>query len=113
MIAPTQLTYMTTTATTPSPAALARLPRRRTRVSGATDISIRLAGRNDIHAVRELEELDGRALTDGPRLVASVGGVPVAALSVLDDAVVADPFEKTASVVDLLRVRARQLRIAA
>jgi hypothetical protein len=75
-------------------------------------VGIRLAGERDLDAVRDLEALEGRSLTDGALLVGTLGGVPVAALAVADDSVVADPFEKSAPVVDLLRVRARQLRIA-
>ena len=44
--------------------------------------------------------------------MATLDGIPVAALAVADDSVVADPFEMTQPVVDLLRIRARQLRIA-
>jgi hypothetical protein len=113
MIAPSQLPYMTRSEPKVRPGApMARLPRRRARVTAVSDVAIRLAGRRDAEAVRELEQLDGRALTDGAHLVATVDGVPVAVLAVADDTVVADPFEKTATVVDLLRVRARQLRIA-
>ena len=86
--------------------------RRRARVNGTGEVSIRLAGRRDANAIRELELLDSHSLTDGARLVATLDGVPVAALAVADDSVVADPFEKTQPVVDLLRIRARQLRIA-
>ena len=109
MIAPSQLQVLTAQAqhdTVP----MKRLPRRRRRHGDA--LAIRFATARDAQVVRELEQLDGRSLTDGSRLVAEVGGVAVAAISVADDTVVADPFEPTASVVDLLRLRARQLRIA-
>jgi hypothetical protein len=42
-------------------------------------------------------------------LVAEVDGTPVAAISLVDGHVVADPFERTADVVELLRLRAAQL----
>ncbi|MEJ7785525.1 MAG: hypothetical protein WKF96_12030, partial [Solirubrobacteraceae bacterium] len=70
------------------------------------------AGNHDGALLRKLEELDGRHLPTGRRLVAELGGVPVAAIAVADDTVVADPFARTTAVVDLLRVRARQLRLA-
>lgn len=111
MIAPSQLQVLASEHHYPDPAPMRRLPRRHRRHSG-DELSIRLATGRDAGAVRELEQLDGRTLTDGSRLVAEVGGVPVAAISVADDTVVADPFEPTASVVDLLRLRARQLRTA-
>lgn len=114
MIAPSQLSYMTTETRAPRPAApLARMPRRRNHAAPGADIAIRFAQTRDEVAVRELEELDGRSLTDGAHLVAELGGVPVAAIAVADESVVADPFAPTAAVVDLLRVRARQLRMAA
>ena len=86
--------------------------RRRMQAGAMADVAIRLAGKDDIAAIHELEQLDSRSLTDGARLVATLDGIPVAALAVADDSVVADPFEMTQPVVDLLRVRARQLRIA-
>lgn len=116
MIAPSQLPAIALAITEPrrrSGAPLARLPRRRRPVAHpAGDVAIRAAGARDATTLRELEQLDGRALTDGTRLVAELDGVPVAAIAVADGTVVADPFERTAAVVDLLRVRARQLRIA-
>jgi hypothetical protein len=101
----------------PAPALppMARLTRRRSArtASADADVSIRLAAGHDSGILRDLEQLDGRVLPAGRRLVAELGGVPVAAIAVADDTVVADPFARTAAVVDLLRVRARQLRVAA
>lgn len=117
MIAPSQLPYLIDQIATPRPkgAPLARLPRRRaTRaVEAESAISIRVAGIRDTPAVRDLEQLDGHPLPAGRRLLAELGGVPVAAIAIADDTVVADPFARTGAVVDLLRVRARQLRVAA
>ena len=113
MIAPSQFPSFIHTDPKFRPGApLARLPRRRVRAAAAADVAIRLARKEDIAAIRELEQLDSHSLTDGARLVATMDGVPVAALAVADDSVVADPFEVTQPVVDLLRIRARQLRIA-
>lgn len=113
MISPSNLPYLTRIEPKVRPGApTARLPKRRARVTPLSEVAIRLAGRGDDDAIRELEQLDGRELSCGALLLALVGGHPVAALAVADDTVVADPFEKTAPVVDLLRVRARQLRIA-
>ena len=113
MIAPSQFPYLAHNDPKIRPGApLAPLPRRRVRAAAAADVAIRVANKNDTAAIHELEQLDSRSLTDGARLVATLDGVPVAALAVADDSVVADPFEKTQPVVDLLRIRARQLRIA-
>ena len=113
MIAPSHLPSMTVIPGAPRyGTAIALKPRRRARVNRDGEVAIRLAGRRDASAIRELEQLDSHLLTDGARLVATLDGVPVAAIAVADDSVVADPFEKTQPVVDLLRIRARLLRIA-
>ena len=112
MIAPSQLPHMINEV----PAApMTRLPRRRSRRAEVPtgDVAIRAASERDAAVLRELEELDGRELPVGRHLVAEIEGVAVAAIAVADDTVVADPFAPTSAVVDLLRVRARQLRVAA
>jgi len=111
MIAPSQLQVLATQSVTPRPAS-PRAPRRhRRRRSGpAGDVAIRLAGRRDACAISTLELMEGRSLGAGPRLLAELDGVPVAAVAVTDGTAVADPFEFTAGLVDLLRVRAAQLR---
>ncbi|MFL5844796.1 MAG: hypothetical protein ACJ762_08895 [Solirubrobacteraceae bacterium] len=112
MITPSHLPHVNRRVTPPrQAAALAPLPRRH--IDPAADIAIRMAGANDAPALGELEQLDGRSLPIGRRLLAELGGVPVAAIAVADDTVVADPFARTGAVVDLLRVRARQLRLSA
>jgi hypothetical protein len=113
MISPSVIPTLTRISTPPRDSApLARLPRRRKAGSGGTDLAIRFAKARDAGALHELQELDGRSLPEGAHLVAELGGITVAAIAVTDDTVVADPFQKTAAVVDLLRIRARQLRIA-
>jgi hypothetical protein len=93
--------------------------RGRARRAGADGVAIRAAGPADGPALAELAEIDGdpraaarfEQLTgDGVVLVADLQGRPAAALDVERDTAVADPFEPTAALVDLLRVRARQLR---
>jgi hypothetical protein len=116
MIAPSQLPSLITTITTPRPAApIARRPRRRRRLhlEPHADVAIRYAGERDASVLGWLQQLDERTLPSGPRLLAELDGVPVAAMAVADETVVADPFARTAGVVDLMRVRARQLRMAA
>jgi hypothetical protein len=70
---------------------------------------IRPADVADERPLAELAQLDGHDLPAGPRLVASAGDRVVAAVEVGSGTTVADPFVRTADVVDLLRLRARQL----
>ena len=77
--------------------------------SSRTDIVIRRAHASDTRALWRLAALDSApAPQAGPDvLVAEVSGRIVAAVS--PDRAVADPFRPTAAVVDLLRMRARQV----
>ncbi len=77
--------------------------------SGAPGVEIRHAGAKDADVAWRLAALDEAAPLDGPMLLASVGGRTVAALSLDDRRVVADPFEATADAVWLLRARAEQI----
>jgi hypothetical protein len=61
-------------------------------------------------AIERLAALDSAPRPAGPLLVASVDGVARAALPLDGGPVIADPFERTDSLVALLRVRAAQLR---
>ena len=114
MIVPSQLQVLATEKTRPRTAApLARLPRRRRRGHRNAEVTIRFARPRDASAIRDLEALDSRVLGDGTKLVAECDGVIVAAISVPEGTVAADPFECTINAVALLRLRARQLRMAA
>src|SRR5688572_12440384 len=99
MFAPSQLPHMINDV---PGSRMMRLPRRRTRRGDVPtgDVAIRSASARDTALLRELEQLDGRELPVGRRLVAEVAGVPVAAIAVADDTVVADPFAPTSAVVD-------------
>jgi hypothetical protein len=79
----------------------------------APTVLIRAARGSDGPALRRLAELDSRPLPEGSLLVAEADDEVVAALSVDTGAKVADPFRRTADVVDLLAFRARRLRAAA
>jgi hypothetical protein len=57
-----------------------------------------------------LAELDSQRPLTGPALVGEIDGRPAAAISLTDGRVVADPFQPTANLVALLRMRARGLR---
>lgn len=72
-------------------------------------ITIRNADPGDALALARLAARDSRRLPAGSLAVAEVGGSPVAAISLSDGAVVADPFRPTAHVVVLLKVHAADL----
>ena len=71
---------------------------------------IRHATESDSLALRLLAELDSQRPFAAPALIAEAGGVPVAAISVFDERIVADPFQPTAVVSQLLRMRLGALR---
>jgi hypothetical protein len=71
---------------------------------------IRVSTDDDAVALRRLAQLDSKAPLDGAVLIGEIAGTPVAALSLTDDRVVADPFVPTAHLLASLRVRANGLR---
>jgi hypothetical protein len=71
-----------------------------------TNVSIRLANASDAPALRRVAGRDSRRLPEGDLLVAVVGGEVRAALSLRTGESVADPFHPTASLIELLRLRA-------
>jgi hypothetical protein len=73
-------------------------------------IIIRLAGHGDARALHELAALDSRHPLAGPAMLAEVDGHVRAALDLSDGSVAADPFVRTAEVVEMLRLRAARLR---
>ena len=75
-------------------------------------IEIRPARPDDAVALHSLAALDSALPLEGDVLVALVDAEPVAALSLGDGRAIADPFRRTADVVDLLEFRARRLRRA-
>jgi hypothetical protein len=74
-----------------------------------TDIVIRRADASDARALTRLAALDSAAapLAGPDVLIAEIDGQPVAALH--NGRAIANPFQATASVVELLRVRAQQV----
>jgi hypothetical protein len=76
----------------------------------APSVVIRAARGSDGPALRRLAELDSREVPTGDVLLAETDDELVAALSVDTGERVADPFRRTADVVDLLEYRARRLR---
>jgi hypothetical protein len=71
-------------------------------------IVIRHSSEADGERLRELAELDGRHAPQGDALLAEVDGRLLAAVGIEDGVTVADPFEPTGAIVDLLRLRAEQ-----
>jgi hypothetical protein len=77
----------------------------------APTVVIRAARGSDGPALRRLADLDSRDhVPAGDLLVAEADHEVVAALSVDTGERIADPFRRTADVVDLLAYRARRLR---
>ena len=72
-------------------------------------ITIRSAYPDDGGALRALAALDSSNSIAEPALLVEVGGKIRAALSLVDGAVVADPFESTEHLIVLLQVHAAQI----
>lgn len=73
-------------------------------------VLIRLADADDGATMRRLAQLDTASGLDGACLIAERDGRPVAAAEIASGRLVADPFQPTADVVELLASRARSLR---
>jgi hypothetical protein len=71
-------------------------------------VTIRRAGSQDAVALKLLAMLDSTRPLHGPILVAESGGLVLAAISLEDGRVAADPFFPTADLVALLRARAER-----
>ncbi len=70
------------------------------------EITIRAARAEDMSEVARVAGRDTGDLPTGPVLVAKVGPNVRAAISLTDGAVIADPFHRTAELVQMLRIRA-------
>jgi hypothetical protein len=66
-------------------------------------ITIRPAYADDELTLRQLAALDSAVPLDGPLLLAEVDGVLKAAVSLSNGSSIADPFTRTAEIVELLR----------
>ncbi len=75
-----------------------------------TELIVRILDAPDQPALERLAELDSADVPAGRILGAATGGKLIAALALADDAVIADPFVETEGAVELLRLRAAQLR---
>ena len=78
--------------------------------AGDAPVLIRPASADDEPAIARLSALDEHELPRGERLVGELGGRIVAALDVRSGDAVADPFVPTSGLVELLGLRAAQVR---
>jgi hypothetical protein len=74
-----------------------------------SSVEIRPDRPDDELTLRRLAQLDSARPLPAPRLLALVDGQPLAAISLRDRAVIADPFAHTAHLVALLRERAEHV----
>jgi hypothetical protein len=81
-------------------------------VSMNESLVIRRAYPDDRAALERLATLDARPLPSEPLLVAEVDGELWAAVSLSDGGAVADPFQPSGALVDLLLARRAQLAAA-
>src|SRR3954470_23184112 len=72
-------------------------------------ISFRSATPDDERVLHDLSELDSARPVQRPAVLAVVDGHPVAAVSLTDGRIVADPFTRTEDVVTMLRARVAAL----
>ncbi len=78
----------------------------------APTVVIRAARGSDGESLRRLAALDSARVPSGDVLVAEAEGAMVAAHSPMTGATIADPFRRTAEVVELLELRGAMLRAA-
>lgn len=76
-------------------------------------LSIRPAEPDEDRILRDLSELDATPQLQRPALLAIVDDQPVAAVSLHDGRIAADPFTRTEDVVVLLREHVQRLTKAA
>ena len=86
-------------------------PTRVTSQAQTAIVALRLAGPDEVQVVRRLASLDDAPALTGQVLLALVDGQAVAALSLSDGRVVANPFLPTEAAVGLLRLRAQHLSV--
>ena len=75
----------------------------------SSTIAFRTATAEDDRVLQDLSALDSHAPLERPAVIAVVDGSPVAAVSLSDGQIVADPFTRTEDVVVLLRARVAAL----
>ena len=78
-------------------------------LDAAGELLIRVAGPDDRPVLDDLAARDSRARLQGDALIAELDGVVVAALSLRDGRLVADPWRRTAVIGEQLRLRASSI----
>jgi hypothetical protein len=79
-------------------------------MTSTASLTIRHATATDEADLIYLAALDSSRVPSGELLVAQLDGTLVAALSVDTGAAIADPFEHTAAILDVLRAQVRESR---
>jgi hypothetical protein len=75
------------------------------------EFTVRALHQGDADELARLAGRDSAAMPEGDALGAEINGELVAAISLVDGAIVADPFRPTSSAIELLRLRANQLGV--
>ena len=73
------------------------------------NITVRYSAASDLSELARLAALDSASPPRGPALIAEADSRMLAALPLGSGRPIADPFEPTAEIVELLRLRAEQL----
>lgn len=81
-------------------------------VPAVHDVTVRMAAEDDRVAIERLAALDSARVPSGALVVAVIAGTIQAAQPLSGAAAIANPFVPSADLVNLLQVRARQLREA-
>lgn len=76
------------------------------------EVTVRVSRASDAPALARLAVLDSAELIEGSALLAELDGRLVAAVPVDGGAAVADPFVRTAALVEMLEFRVRQIKRA-
>ena len=74
-----------------------------------SSVVIRMATAADRPELERLAQLDSTGAPDGPTLIGEVQGKAVVVVSLADGRAIADPFVTAAPILELVRLRARQL----
>jgi hypothetical protein len=77
--------------------------------TASDDVLLRRSGPGDGPAISRLARLESRRPGTGPYVLAECAGEVVAAIPLSGGAAIADPFMRTADLVAILELRARQL----
>ena len=77
------------------------------------DVTVRLARSSDTRQLFSLAALDSASVPQGDLVVAESEGRIVAALPLAGGPAIADPFHRTLALVQMLELRAQQLRASA